>query len=192
MSRSRWSVGLLTALLIVVLAVLFVAQRPDANARPLEQTTGQFSFAVKYVCGFQRADYGPGEPQVKPGNYATEINIQNFNNTSVDIRKRVLVLVKQGDPVGREPNFVTFAASDAITLPPQGATMDDCNRIWQLLYPGVVPPTPMPVMIGYLMLYSPTDLNVDAVYTASAPGQPGVEPSGTSIDVERVAAKRIP
>jgi hypothetical protein len=49
----------------------------------------------------------------------------------------------------------------------------------------------MPLMIGYLVILSPLDLDVDAVYTAEVPGAAGTTPTGISIDVNRITGKRI-
>ena len=49
----------------------------------------------------------------------------------------------------------------------------------------------MPVFIGYLVILSPLELDVDVVYTANAPGDLAVAPTGVSIDVERVTGKRV-
>jgi hypothetical protein len=146
---------------------------------------------VKFVCGAVSQWPEGGEPPVKVGNYATEINIFNSSPTSAQIRKRVNLLVLRGDPRGREPKQVGTSAFDSITLASNNATMDDCNRIWRLLNPNapLPPPTPLPLMIGYLTLISTNgvDLNVDAVYTAAPINSTGTAP--VSIDVERISSK---
>ena len=78
-----------------------------------------------------------------------------------------------------------------MTLGPDFATMDDCNNLWTLTYPSVPVPTPMPVFVGYLVVLSPLELDLDVVYTANAPGDRTVAPTGISIDVERVTGKRV-
>ncbi|MGE5603362.1 MAG: hypothetical protein ACM30E_09940, partial [Nitrososphaerales archaeon] len=67
----------------------------------------------------------------------------------------------------------------------------DCNRLWQLLYPNNAPPVPFPLMVGYLVIISPLDLDIDAVYTAAAPGQVSAPSQSVSIDVERIPGKRV-
>ena len=103
---------------------------------------------------------------VRPGVYATEINIHNYHDTRVAIRKQVLPVVLEGKPQGREPRYVRVQAQDAIVLPPNTATMDDCYRIAELLYSGA-PPQPLRLMVGYLEIVSTLPLAVDAVYTVS-------------------------
>jgi hypothetical protein len=182
-------------MLILALAVVFTRQQ--AAARPLEQASGSISYATKFVCGLQGPTWPEGgEPPVKPGNYATEVNIFNYNTFSVPIRKQILLLVRGTAVPGREPNFVGVSANDTITLPTNTATMDDCNRIFRLLNPGVAIPTPMPLMIGYINIISTqgTDLTVNAVYTAGVPGltTAGTPPTNVTIDVEEITGKKVP
>jgi hypothetical protein len=192
-------------LVFLLFASVFVRQ-PSASAAndaapqdaPQAQvaTTGQYawSYAAKFVCGFQRtataAQPIPGEPIVKPGNYATEINIHNPAYKEVPLRKKFLVLVN-GQQVIREPQQTSPIKVIPMTLGPDFATMDDCDNLWTLTYPGVTLPSPMPVFIGYLVILSPLELDVDVVYTANAPGDLTVAPTGISIDVERVTGKRV-
>ncbi len=172
----------------------------------------QYSFAVKFVCGYNPTNVGvsqsgnqEGEPTVKFGNYATDINIFNqdyFN--SADVRKKVILLVKEGSPVGREPKAAKATAFDSITLQSMQATMDDCNRIAELIYGGAVP-TPMPLLIGFLVLEANVDLDVTAVYTAETCSHWVASPDkldcldpdgrhqgvGISIDVEQIKSRPL-
>jgi len=192
-------------LVFLLLASVFVRQ-PSASAAndaapqdaPQAQiaTHGQYvwSYAAKFVCGYQRpaaaGQVPPGEPVVKPGNYATEINIHNPAYKEVPLRKKFLVLVR-GQEAVREPQTTKPLTVTKMTLGPDYAMMDDCNNLWTIIYPDVALPSPMPVFIGYLVILSPLELDVDVVYTANAPGDLAKEPTGVSIDVERVTGKRV-
>jgi hypothetical protein len=188
---------------------LALALGPSASAQ-----VPAFSYSVKFVCGYNPLNVGQalnptthfeGEPTVKFGNYATDINIYNPSNTIVQIRKTVLLLNRGGFPIGREPNFVFPSAGDFIALPPGTATMDDCNRIAELLFGNPVP-TPLPLLIGFLVLHSqPADIDVTAVYTSQAcsnwvnspekldcldgSGRPAS--TSLSIDVDQVRGRRL-
>jgi len=157
----------------VLVAILVLAGAQAASAKII------YSYAVKFVCGYNPDNVGiycdlldkrGGEPTVKFGNYATDINIYNFNIYGDPnvwppfVEKRVLLLVDRGVPVGREPRTVGSSGGELITLPYGNATMDDCNRIAELLWGSV--PTPYPLTIGYLILASVYPLDVTAVYTA--------------------------
>jgi hypothetical protein len=65
-------------------------------------------------------------------------------------------------PVGREPKVVSAKTYfDSVQLSSLSGTMDDCNRIAELLWGAV--PTPYPLTIGYLILTSAHELDVTAV-----------------------------
>lgn len=140
-----------------------------------------YIYSVKFVCGTQLPTR-ESCTSVRPGVYATEINIHNFKDTETSIVKYVLPVVLGGEAIGREPNFVEPKAKDSIVLRPNTATMDDCCRISELLHNAPLPS--MPLTIGFLVIESSQELNITAVYTASDPRSGFV-----SIDVEQVAGK---
>ena len=142
-----------------------------------------YTYSVKFVCGIQRDD-PQGCLTVRPGAYATEINIHNFKNTEIEIEKFVLPVVIFGNIVGREPKFIgPQGRPEKIVLPPNTATMDDCCSISELLL-GHPPLGPSPLTIGFLVIVSFQELNVTAVYTAS-----DLKSGTISIDVEQVVGK---
>ena len=150
--------------------------------------------SVKFVCGTQLpAPNLPGEPVVKPGNYATEINIHNIQFSQQPAIKSLVLVVKDGEPIGREPRVQPPSPFLVVQMPPRNAMMDDCNQIWEMAFPGgPPPPNPMPLTIGYLSIISLMELDVDAVYTAQSFLSTTADPQDSpSIDVERVLAKRL-
>ncbi len=170
--------------------------RGIAEVPPEPEEEDILSFSVKFVCGRQTRGGAREWETVRPGLYATEINIHNYKDVEVPIVKYVIPLVKDGEAVGREPEFVGIEGQDGITLPPNTATMDDCYRIGELLY-GSPPPVPLPLTIGFLEIISREDLNVDAVYTVSDirrtynsnGGVVATTTINTSIEVERIEGK---
>ena len=204
MLRQLWIHGLLCA-------VLATAGAQAAAAKFL------YSYPVKFVCGYNNSNVGfagvpfdirAGQQTVKFGNYATDINIFNFNvdpsvPTDAIIEKDVIVLVDKGQPVGREPRIARSSAVDNITLASLEATMDDCNRLAELLWGAV--PTPFPITIGFLVIQSTVELDVTAVYTAQACSNWAFSPTnldcldasgkeqgvGVSIDVRQVNGHKL-
>jgi len=142
----------------------------------------KYTYGVKFVCGTQ-SDCGCGCSPVRPGTYATEINILNPKCKPANIVKRVVPLVLSGVATGREPAVAEARATDRIVLPPGAATMDDCCSIAKLLYGGV-PSSPMPLTVGFLEIISDEELHVTAVYTASDP-----KGNGLSFEVATVPFK---
>jgi hypothetical protein len=154
------------------------AQKPTRITVP----ACKYTYAVKFVCGVQ-TDCGCACGPVRPGIYATEINILNPKCNEAKIVKRFVPLVFAGAVTGREPAVATAKATETMFLPSGGATMDDCCRIAQVLY-GAVPGTAMPLTIGYLEIISDQELHVTAFYTAS-----DSEGRGLSVDVVTVPGK---
>ncbi len=141
----------------------------------------QFSYSVKFLCGVQKeAHCSP----VRPGTYATEVNIHNYHpQIEAAIEKRIFLLVKQGEVAGREPKFVKAQPFDRIVLPPESATMDDCCRLeekLQLQAGG-------PINICILELISNVELAVTAVYTSNDP-----KSNGLSVQVQNIAGRPLP
>jgi hypothetical protein len=149
---------------------------------PQEKPAKLISYSVKFVCGLQKSDE-LADGMVRPGIYATEINIHNYHDARVAVRKHLLPLVIKGEPQGREPRYVRVAAQDAIVLPPNTATMDDSFRIAELLY-GAPPPQPLPMTIGYLEIVSTLPLAIDAVYTVT-----DLERRTVDIEVQRIEGR---
>jgi hypothetical protein len=110
--------------------------------------------------------------------------------------KKVVPIVEKDVVIAREPQQQGARTVVVADLGPDHATMDDCNAIWTMLYTQTVPlPTVMPLMIGYLVVLSPLDLDIDAVYTAAEPGGANSSTLGgviaIAIDVTRVLGKRV-
>jgi hypothetical protein len=134
--------------------------RPGVVVQDRERRIKKYS--VKVLCGRQ---HGPQccEASVRPGTYATEIQLYNASNKPARVRKRVLPLTVAGATVGREPDHGRSQHSDTIVLPPRSATMDDCCRIADLV-PGVASGF---LFSGLLEILSSQELVVTAAYTAT-------------------------
>lgn len=143
-----------------------------------------FVYSVKFICGEQKDDCCGCSP-VQPGRYSTEINIHNPENKNAPVLKRAIPLVLASAVLGREPNFKQPTTKELIRLPAHSATMDDCCHLLETLL-GAPPASSVPLTIGILEIMSTVQLNVTAVYTATA-----VTGGRPSIDVEQITAKVI-
>jgi hypothetical protein len=172
-------------------------QTADRLTHPLLERLGAipaaqteiFAYSVKIVCGKQTETNCCCVAGARPGVYATEVNIQNLNLKRAPVAKLVLPLINSGAVVAREPNIADPAtagrAIEAITLPPLGATMDDCCRIAELLLGG--PPSgDTGLTVALLTIVSLVELSVSAVYTANP-----LSGDGISIDVEYIPSRRL-
>jgi hypothetical protein len=159
-----------------------VAKKPVRITVPECQPV--YSYSIKFVCGVQEDCQCACAP-VRPGAYATDINIYNYHSTEVRVEKFVVPLVFAGTSLGREPQIAQTRARDKILLPPKTATMDDCCRIQSLLVGGT-PGATLPLTIGFLEIVANQELAVSAVYTAS-----DTKTGTLSIDVEDVRPRRV-
>lgn len=191
-NRGRW---FLLAALMTVMAVIAggatavafqtrdrggVVESPDA-ANP-EQNPVQYS--VKFVCGFSHTEeFNNG---VKPGNYATAVNIHNHTTNGVNGGVRVALHYNLSEAVPPLQPAVPF------TVALRRVREVDCSDIWAMV--GVPPET---YLKGMLHIGLSQPLSVWAVYTAQTdidptpelPPDPG---AGISIDVEQVFPIQAP
>jgi len=147
-------------------------------------TRGPCVYSVKFVCGLQLPIPGqvpPSEPPVKPGNYATAVNVHNFHNSlSVPIAKKAVIANPEDQPAG------AISAFRRLTLKPDQALEIDCPDIVSLL---ANPTVGLPPFIkGFVEIVSPQPLSVTGVYTAqacdvTAAGQTCAQTGPVSIDV---------
>ena len=157
---------------------------------PIPAAAQIFLYSVKIVCGKQTETNCCCVAGARPGVYATEVNIQNFNFGPAFLVKAVLPLINSGAVVAREPNVFDPAtlpehATETLQLPPFGVTMDDCCRIAERLLGG--PPSgDTGLTIAILTILSLGELSVSAVYTATP-----LSGDGISIDVEYIPSRRV-
>jgi hypothetical protein len=148
----------------------------------------RWSYGVKFLCGYVK-ETPPGvvpltpAATLRPGIYSTEVNILNYHIGAVTIHKYLYTLMRQTEPVGREPRSVGRRGEDAITLPPKSATFDDCFRIHEILHES---PGDEPLSIYFLEIVSPVELTVTAVYTAN-----DLRGTSVALDVVQVEGKQI-
>jgi hypothetical protein len=135
--------------------------RPPVVVGPADRRL--FRYSVSFLCGEQRSDRCGCSP-VRPGRYATQINIHNVGDRDALVVKRVIPVVLSGAVRGREPKVAAVTAVDRVTLPPHTATMDDCCRLQELLL-GAAVEGDLPLTSGVLEIASTAELAVTAIYS---------------------------
>jgi len=108
---------------------------------------------VKFVCGLQPPVQPPQtqfEPPVKPGNYATAVNVHNYHPSQTVPLAKKAVIALQEDTKPRGP--ISRLVSDS--LDPDQAFEVDCNEIVGLLQTAAVP---LPPFIKGFVEIVPTD-----------------------------------
>jgi hypothetical protein len=162
---------LILLLLVVGLAasaghVQAATPSPTPTKKPVPTPTpvqNAFFYSVKFLCGLEPLQPNlkpPQEPPVKPGNYATSINVHNFRNLSLCISKKAVIAPPEIQPTQLIGPFRPFK------LVPDGAFNIDCADIQSLFPAGVGFP---PFIEGFVEIQSTVQLNVQAVYTSCTP-----------------------
>src|SRR2546428_12734842 len=97
---------------VVAAALVLVPSLASAQA----QDQRPIVYSVKFVCGLQAVipTRPPTEPPVKPGNYATAVNIHNFHEFPVVIVKKAVI----ANPEGSDPGPVSQRLGAALRSHP--------------------------------------------------------------------------
>ena len=126
-----------------------------------------FQYAAKFVLGESDGQ------MLAPGSYFTAINVHNPGVEPVRFRKKVAVALP-GQKPGRVSKFVTAS------LKPDQAFDIDPRDIRKIAGPAE------PFFTGFVVIESPMELDVVAVYTAA-----GAERVVATLALERVPARHV-
>jgi hypothetical protein len=143
--------------------IAMAATAAAALAAPLPaaaQSTPQFEYAVKIVCGVISEDVAP----LRDGAYFTAVNIHNPGPLSVLFRRKVAVALRV--KAGKVTTLKTTG------LKPDEAMYVDCSAIVAQLQENQVPNSSLGFVDGFLVIQSQREIDVVAVYTA-APNDTG-------------------
>jgi len=158
-----------------VLALLLAMCEPAAAQR----LSTKFQYAVKTICTML-GEFGDG---MAPGRYRTLINIHNPIEKKVEVARKFAVAGKPGDPSG--PFSIT--PYHAFTLGPDQTVAFTCGDIAGFFCPINNVCIDFAAIDGFLVLNSPVELDVVAVYSGNPKGG-----EVSTLDTETVAARAIP
>jgi hypothetical protein len=171
------------AVSILAFAALPYAQ---AQAQTCSTASAPCIYSVKFICGVQSAIltlHAPSEPPVKPGNYATAINIHNYHLDKTAFIEKTAVIANPENA----RSLGQISSPRAITLPAGRAFEIDCSDIVALF--GTQTP-PLPAFIkGFVELRAPPTvgnlplLSVTGVYTAQQAVAGAAQSGPVSIEV---------
>lgn len=169
-----WSLGALVLLIAVALIAVFFNWGLAGDENTVEAQAGSpIMYTVKFLCV---PAVGPRGQALLSRNYKTVVNIHNPGD-DVQFQKKAVIARSQRDPRGRiSPIKTDF-------LKPDEALGVDCKDIRTLFGAG------MPIGDGFLVILSPVELDVVAVYTSNHLTASG---AGHSIDVEYIQPRRLP
>jgi hypothetical protein len=145
-------------------------------------------YSAKFVCGeFKEMEI---EGPVKPGNYATNINVHNPNRRTVLILKKAILLFDSSDPDAGFPERPRPPTEeDPRKLRPDHGMEIDCRVIREQLLQGT--PRAPTFIKGWVVIESVSGhpLDVVAVYTARSAGPDGT--ASLSIATDRALGIRV-
>ncbi len=181
---------LVTGAVVVIIGGSAIAQVPGVPGVPGTPVGKTFSYGAKFVCGLVPAGGVPLDPQhvrpgfptelpLKPANYATDINVHNPQTRATVLWKKAVLTgwvvplpIAVGGVQTSEPEQ-QFEGGKYLTvqLAPDGAFGIDCNDInTKLLPPGQ--PLTASFITGFVVINSPVQLDVTAVYTSERQDAP--------------------
>jgi hypothetical protein len=161
----------------------------------------RFSYAAKFVCGVQQQATvnAPAEPPVKPGNYATVINIHNPWARPAHIVKKVALAAPETFP---DTKLIPPTKRYHDRLPSDHGMSIDCSEIVNLLRLNGTPPA-VPFIEGWVVIDSyffatpgaaggPAALDVVAVTTTGPITAAGGPPFVNDHEVTVVPGRSLP
>ena len=149
-------VALLAAFTCGSASAQILVQCPSTG--PIVGQKGLCIYSVKFICGVQRPQATSFEPPVKPGNYATAVNVHNYHNSQfVPFRKKAVIALPEDQHPGPISAFRT------VELGPDQAVEIDCQDIVSLFGPGI---QLTGFIKGFVEILSTLPLSVTGVYTA--------------------------
>jgi hypothetical protein len=172
--RSWLDIGILSLVSSVLLATMSYT---PAYAQKRVATTYQYS--AKTLCTF----FGGFGDALAPGRYKTVINIHNPTERKIQITRKFALAIHPEETLSP----FTITPYKSLTLAPDQAVAYSCLDIANFYCPidGVC--VDFIAIDGFLVVNSPVELDVVAVYTAHPTGG-----EVSTLDTETIAGRRMP
>lgn len=151
-----------------------------ASSPASAQLKTSYQYAVKTLCTlFGEIGFGDA---MAPGRYRTVINIHNPTEKKIEVARKFALAGQPGDPAGG----FSITPYKAFTLEPDQAVAYNCFDIANFFCPinGVC--VDFTAIDGFLVINSPTELDVVAVYSGNPKGG-----EVSTLDTETVAARKM-
>ena len=176
-SRSGTAVVLSLALLVGA----FLAAAPGSPAYAQQRVATTYQYSAKALCTLV-GDLGFGEA-FAPGRYRTVVNIHNPRDRKIEITRKFALSLQPGEAAGS----FSITPYKALTLEADQAVAYSCFDIAGFFCPidGVC--VDFTAIDGFLVLNSPVELDVVAVYTANPK-----DGQISTLDVDTIAGRRMP
>ena len=166
-------------LVFIAGACLLAASCDPAQAQRRQLAT-QFQYSAKALCTL--SDIGFGDA-FAPGRYRTAINIHNPTDHKIEVGRKFALAIGPSEAVGS----FSITPYKSLTLEPDQAVAYNCFDIANFFCPihGVC--VDFTAIDGFLVVNSPVELDVVAVYTANAKGG-----EVSTLDADAIVGRRLP
>lgn len=174
-----WSAAMVLSLVFIPGVLLVAALCNPAYAE--QQVATKYEYSAKTVCTLF-TDIGFGDT-FAPGRYRTVINIHNPTERKIEITRKFALAGQPGESAGS----FGITPYKSLTLEPDQAVAYTCSDIAGFYCPirGVC--VDFTAIDGFLVVNSPAELDVVAVYTAHPK-----DGEVSTLDTETVAGRRMP
>jgi len=142
------------------------------------QLKTSYQYAVKTLCTLI-GDFGDA---MAPGRYRTLINIHNPTEKKIEIARKFALAGQPGDPAGD----ISITPYKSVTLEADQAIAFNCFEIANFYCPIHGLCVDFTAIDGFLVINSPTELDVVAVYSGSPKGG-----EVSTLDTETIAARKM-
>jgi hypothetical protein len=152
-------------------------QDSDGDGNPDGGTETLYQYAAKIVCGIQSDS---SDLRLRPGTFATTVNVLNPVLETVRFRKRLAVSYPPDPQRQGETYEISIDSLDGLR-----ALETNCDDLIERAFGGV---PPSPYFEGFVVLTSPMSLDVTAVYTST----PNVVLAATGAGTENLTSNPRP
>jgi hypothetical protein len=172
------SEGVMKTLRVLGTLMVLVCSNPG---HAQQQVATRFQYSVKALCTLA-GDVGFGDA-FAPGRYRTIINIHNPTERKIEIARKFALAIEPGEAAGE----FSITPYKSLILEPDQAVAYNCFDISSFYCPirGVC--VHFTAIDGFLVINSPVELDVVAVYTAHPKGG-----EVSTLDTQAVAGRRMP
>lgn len=174
-----WRTLLVVAVVFVVVAApvalgaAMMTTEVSAQGASDDNRPTSFVYSAKFLCGTVEGPDSAGavaEPPVKPGNYATDIDIHNFQNETVELA--VTVTTDQ---------FRRSGETQTLRIGPDSSTQLSCRDLVELLGREIASRS---FVKGFVEVETETEVEIAAVYTSKSVETRRESPDvGTTVDL---------
>ncbi|HEY7665644.1 MAG TPA: hypothetical protein VH934_21210 [Xanthobacteraceae bacterium] len=172
-----WLGSAVSSLVSIAAALLVAASSTPANA---QQLATRFQYSAKALCTLG-GDIGFGDA-FAPGRYRTVVNIHNPTDRKIEIARKFALSIQPGEA----PGSFSVTPYKSLTLEADQAVAFNCFDLSNFYCPIDSVCVDFTALDGFLVVNSPVELDVVAVYTAHPKAG-----EVSTLNAQTIAARRM-